>query len=754
MAGSLSALAGVVVAVALAGVLHALLRRALARRGLRSLGPADRITLVRAWLTCAAAGLVVVGLLAGAVTAPLVAVASVALLLDLVDGWVARRTGTATRFGARFDLEVDALLVLVLSVHVAASTTWAVVGLGLIRYAVLVTGRALPWLRGSVVPRRWRKVVAAVQGVALVVVASGLLPVAVAGVVLVVAAALLALSFGTEVLELWLLRGGRQPGEVRVPQARSVLAGVVALALGWFALAGPDRIPETRSAAMVLPLDVVVLVALVPALGPRVRKRVAGVVGVVLAVVVVLKALDLGFDWTFARPFHPTTEWSYAGSAVSLLADSVGPVLARVVVAVAVAAAVGLVVLLPWALRRLVAGVTVRRATGLRVGAALAVAWLVLAVTGLRAAPGAPVASTGAAGYAVAQVERARADLGDQAEFERGLRADPLRSRSGGELLGALRGKDVVFVFVESYGRVALDGPPVVTEPVHAALRDAGNRLGALGWSSRSAWLTSPTFGGISWLAHSTLQSGLWVDSQARYDRLLDSPRGTLARAFREAGWRTVADVPSNVEPWPEGARFYGWDRLYGAGDVGYAGPRLGYARVPDQFTLHAFAERELGAGHPPVMAEVDLVSSHVPWAPLPRLLDPDELCDGSVYARARGRDGTREATWADRDGVRAAYGRSVAYALASLTRFLEAEGDDDLVLVVLGDHQPSAVVTGRGASHEVPVTILARDPDVTARAAALGWVPGLRPRAEAPVWRMDAFRDRFLAAYSGEPEH
>ena len=70
-----------------------------------------------------------------------------------------------------------------------------------------------------------------------------------------------------------------------------------------------------------------------------------------------------------------------------------------------------------------------------------------------------------------------------------------------------------------------------------------------------------------------------------------------------------------------------------------------------------------------------------------------------------------------------------------------------DLVLVVLGDHQPSTIVSGTGASHDVPVTVIAHDPAVMARIAGWGWVDGLRPGPQAPVWRMDAFRDRFLAA-------
>jgi hypothetical protein len=79
----------------------------------------------------------------------------------------------------------------------------------------------------------------------------------------------------------------------------------------------------------------------------------------------------------------------------------------------------------------------------------------------------------------------------------------------------------------------------------------------------------------------------------------------------------------------------------------------------------------------------------------------------------------------------------------------VEKYGDEDLVLVLLGDHQPARVVTGPGAGHDVPITIIARDAAVIDHISGWGWQDGLRPDPEAPVWPMDAFRDRFLEAYS-----
>jgi phosphatidylglycerophosphate synthase len=194
---------GALAGTALAVVVHTLLRRGLARRGLTGLGPADRVTLARAWLTCGVAALTVGGHGGARATTLLLVLAGTALALDAVDGKVARRTGTVSALGARFDMEVDALLILVLSVFVARAAGWWVLALGLARYAVLAAALVAPWLRAGVAPRPWRKLVAAVQGVVLAVAAGGLLPSRWTTLALAVAAALPAVSFLTEVAELW-----------------------------------------------------------------------------------------------------------------------------------------------------------------------------------------------------------------------------------------------------------------------------------------------------------------------------------------------------------------------------------------------------------------------------------------------------------------------------------------------------------------------------------------------------------------------
>ncbi len=178
-----------------------------------ALGPADLITLARAVLTCALAALVADSFLHDAAVAALVALAVLALVSDAVDGWVARRTRTVSTFGARFDGEVDAFLILVLSVYVADTVHWWVLSIGLARYAFAAAGWVLPWMLGQLPPRYWRKVVTAVQGIVLTVAAAAVAPLWLTTVALVVALALLTESFGRDVLWLW---HHRSPGRERL----------------------------------------------------------------------------------------------------------------------------------------------------------------------------------------------------------------------------------------------------------------------------------------------------------------------------------------------------------------------------------------------------------------------------------------------------------------------------------------------------------------------------------------------------------
>ncbi|SHK52041.1 Phosphoglycerol transferase MdoB [Pseudonocardia thermophila] len=526
---------------------------------------------------------------------------------------------------------------------------------------------------------------------------------------------------------------------------RRAAAAVAAVAV-LVALALPVDGPLTPAAFLRIPVEALAGTALLLVLPARTRPVVAAALGAVLGLLTVLGLLHIGFHAVLGRPFDPVVDAPLFADGMRFLSGTLGTPVAVVAAVVAGLLAIALPVGLAAAVVRLARVVAHRRTGAARLVAVLVPVWIALAVLGVQLVPGVPVASASAATLARDTAVGIPASLQAQREFAARLTADPLRDVPAAELVAALRGKDVVVVFVESYGRSAVEDPEFAPH-VGPLLDDGTARLTAAGFGARSAWLTSPVAGGSSWLAHATFLSGLPVGDQGRYDALVASERRTLSRVFAEAGWRTVAVQPGTTTEWPA-AGFYGFTEVLDFGRLGYRGPDRGWASVPDQFTLSAF--HRLTHDGPPVMAEIDLVSSHAPWRMIPPVVDWAELGDGQVFD-ALAAPADPEAIWGQGGAaVRAAYRGAIEYSLASLVSYVEHLGDDDLVLLVLGDHQPAPAVTGDGVGRDVPISIVTRDRTVLDRIAPWGWADGLRPSPAAPVWPMADFRDRFLAAFRG----
>jgi phosphatidylglycerophosphate synthase len=760
--------AGWAVGAACALVLSVALARAVAHYGEERLSPASWVTLARATLAVGVAGLTADSLVRASSPAPLVALAAVALALDWVDGQVARRTATESRLGAQLDGEVDAFLILVLSVAVAPSAGVWVLAIGLARYAFLAAGWPLEWMRARLPRRDWRKTVTAVQGILLAIAAADALPRTLMRIALAAALILLAESFGRDVWWLWRRRHAADLSDAALKErepdpesrrdsdsgsrGRLLRAGfanvltLLALLIVWFALVAPSQPARlTPGEFMRLPLEGLMIGVLALALPRSAGRFLPWLVGPALGILLLVKLLDMGFFAAFDRPFNPVEDWNYFSFGTETLRQSVGRTRADLVLA-----GLGLVgvlsLLLPTlAVLRLtrVAARNRRSSTGAVAG--LGVTWLVLWVFGAQFVPGAPIASTSAAGLVMYEVHAVQAGLHDHARFAALIRHDPYRSTPGNRLLTALRGKDVLLVFVESYGKFAVQGSSVSPQ-VDSVLAQGTQQLSAAGFSARSGWMNSATFGGVSWLAHSSMQAGLWVDSNDRYNQLMTSRRFTLSQAFQRAGWRTVDVVPADDRPWPQGSSFYHFDKVYNRLDVGYHGPTYAYASMPDQYLYLSLERLELAKTHrPPIFAEVDTVSSHEPWTQIPPLIPWSEVGDGSIFKRLP----------FDRSGLgnsEQGYGQSIEYSLRALFSFVQYYGRKNLVMVVLGDHQPAHTVSGFGVDHHVPISIIAHDPAVLRRAAGWGWVAGMRPTTAAPVWQMNSFRDRFLATFGRQP--
>jgi hypothetical protein len=337
---------------------------------------------------------------------------------------------------------------------------------------------------------------------------------------------------------------------------------------------------------------------------------------------------------------------------------------------------------------------------------------------------------------------------GEVIEFAREATGQHRRIVPGAPVLDSdlahVQGADVLLLFVESYGVASWERPEF-----RAALAPARAELaGAVSGTGRAVVTTtveSTTFGGESWLAHISLLSGTEVRDPDMNRRVMSERRDTMVTAFARRGYRTLAVMPGLHAPWPEGA-FYGFDRIYGAPDLAYEGPPFGWWDVTDQFVLARLDDLVPPRARPPVFVFLPTISTHAPFTPVPpyqpdwtRLLTPtpydaDDLED--AYDAAP-----------DWSNLGPGYARALAYVYETLSGYLQRHADRDLVIIVIGDHQPPALVSGAGASWNVPVHVVGNRQALFKRLRAQGFREGLTPPATA-IARMDTLMPILLHAF------
>ncbi|MEU6669481.1 CDP-alcohol phosphatidyltransferase [Streptomyces sp. NPDC046727] len=534
----------------------------------------------------------------------------------------------------------------------------------------------------------------------------------------------------------------------------SVSVTVLAAALVVAALVMPNTVVRLGPAKFLrIPAEAVVGAAVLLALPRRPRVAVAAVSGVLLGAMTVLNALDMGFNQYLGRGFNVVLDWTLIGDAESYLEDSLGRTTTLAAVVAVLVLVLLLFLLLALAMVRLSNLLARHPATATRGTLVAGVVWITCSSLGLQIA-GVPIASDRTATALKVQARRVSDTLKDEAEFRKVARIDAFGNTPAGQLVPDLRGKDMIFTFIESYGRSAIEDP-VMAPGVDRTLDVRTKALAKAGYHAKSGWLTSATYGGSSWLGHSTTMSGLWISNQQRYRTVMASDHMSLTDAFKKTGaFDTVGVMPGVQKGWPE-QKWYGLGKVYNAFQLGYRGPKFSWSTMPDQYALQQYQDRvhsKKPADGKSRMSLLILTSSHQPWAPIPKMVGWDRLGDGSVFKgiEAAGNDPTD--VIADTTKSREEYGKSIQYSVTALTEWLERYGTKDTVLVFLGDHQPIARVSGNHASRDVPVSIVAKDPKVLDKVTDWGWTDGLRPAHDAPVWKMSAFRDRFLTAYGSTP--
>ena len=521
-----------------------------------------------------------------------------------------------------------------------------------------------------------------------------------------------------------------------------IILTVAALGFVFLAVVIPNRITWLDAMSFAyLPLEIFVLgLALLVPDGPG--RALRAVLALLLAAGVVFRIADMAAFQVFSRPFNPVFDTYLLAFGFDFLESSFGIIVALVAAVLAAGLVAAIVLLAFVVLARLH---RVARSAPQQVGSVMLaglVIWMGLSTAGW------PRASRYFYDQLAMHVASTFTSIADLRDFKKVVNIDAYADVPGDTLFGALRGKDVLVVFVESYGRTLLDKAEYA-EFYRPSLQAATQELTDAGYLSRSAFLTSPTVGGISWLAHGTALSGLWIDSQVRYNSLMMSDRPSLVRLFQRAGWRTIGVMPAISLAWPEG-EYFGYDQLYTAPELEYRGEPYNYVTMPDQFTLSQFQKFERnGEQREPIMAEIALLSSHAPWTPVPTLIPWENVGDGTVFSEEATAGDSPEQVWQDRDRVLKQFRESIEYVINSLVSFAKTYGDEDLVILIIGDHQPMPYVTDNTENRDVLTHIIARDPAVMQAIEGWQWSEGMLPADDAPVWRMDAVRDRVIEAFS-----
>lgn len=504
----------------------------------------------------------------------------------------------------------------------------------------------------------------------------------------------------------------------------------------------PDHM--TPAALLFFPWELPAIVLLMLALGPV--RGVATGLALFLVLTVALKLADYATFLAYDRPFDPVLDLFLINAGLGLLRDSVGKVQAGLL---AVGSLVALVVLFLALRLGLKSWARLAPAPVLRAGAMagfVLCAGLIVAETGHhlnhwqleRPPPGTAWTTR----LTVTRALHARAVAADLVRFRTQARQDVMDDER--PLLDRLGGRDVHLIWIESYGRASFDNP--LYAPTHlATLANAQAEITATGLAMKSGWLTAPTAGGQSWLAHGALASGLWTSNQGRYGAMIASGRKWLFHFARDAGYRTAAVMPAITLAWPESAAM-GFDHVFEARDIPYRGAPFNWVTMPDQFTL-SVVEDLLPPDPRPDFIQTALISSHAPWTPVPDVLDWAEIGDGRIFDAMAARGPSPQELWQDRDDIRDAYRRAVDYSLQVAFAHVARLGDKAPLVIIAGDHQAAGFVVGSD-NRDVAVHMIG-PPDLIERIDGWGWTDGLVPATDGPVRRMDMFRDQFLRAFS-----
>ncbi|SFQ40406.1 Phosphoglycerol transferase MdoB [Roseivivax halotolerans] len=497
------------------------------------------------------------------------------------------------------------------------------------------------------------------------------------------------------------------------------------------------------------PLELPVILAALLFVPPgRAAWALRGAIVLASTLLVLLKIGNIAMVSALGRGFNLVADFPLIEAGFRLLVGAIGPILATLSAFGAFVAMILAAMGLWWASgvwSRIKAKrpVTLGAACLSIVGAALIVADAGQALGRWSLPWQMPGSSTRNAEFAVKQTELASRTIRELRGFARLAAEDAFADRHG--LLDAID-RDVLIVFVESYGRASFDTELYAATHV-PTLRAAQETLGQEGLAMRSGWLEAPTRGGQSWLSHATFANGLRVADQISYRAMLASPRETLFHIAGRSGFHTAAVMPQITLDWPESSRM-GFETVLASSDLGYKGLPFNWVTMPDQYTYSAL-DRMLrnDTSDRPVFAQFATGTSHAPWVPIPDLIGWDEVGDGQVFNEMALSGDTPKEVWLDRDRVRDQYRKAIDYALRVTFDYAALHADDPPLILVIGDHQAAGFVA-LDESYDVPMHVVG-PPELVARIESWGFSDGLVPDAALPVRPMGEMRNLILEAFT-----
>lgn len=315
------------------------------------------------------------------------------------------------------------------------------------------------------------------------------------------------------------------------------------------------------------------------------------------------------------------------------------------------------------------------------------------------------------------------------------------------------RKPDIYVIFVESYGSVLYKRSHF--RPTYTTLLSKlEQEFDQAGWRTATALSESPTWGGGSWLAYTSLLLGLRIDNHPQYLSLRNKYQvdsyPSLGKTLQEQGyhfvWLSALDENLSDLAWAKYTRLLGADELIRNKDMAYVGPRYGWGPAPpDQWVLSWAHERLKRESNLPLLLFTITQNSHYPWVPHPTLVDDWRTLNQPATEQAPVDPDT-----ISQDAMRRNYLNAVEYQLWMLSKFILDEGDDNSVFILVGDHQPPAV-SRRADGWATPMHIISKNAALVDAFDAYGFTPGLRVTDLEPKLRHEGFYSLFMRVLMSE---